>query len=78
MPFYLGNFRITETIESEVEQAAKASKRDIKFLLEPMPITSEKVVIEPKYVDGFGCIAVYDGKKDCSKFWKELEKIRNK
>lgn len=77
MPYYLGNFRIDENIEANVTEAAKNCKRDIRFLLTPMPINNEKILIEEKYVDGFGCIAVYDGKKDCSKFWREFEKIKN-
>lgn len=74
--FYLGNFRVDKTIKDDVEQASKAIKRDIRFLDEPMPITNEKVKVEDKYVTGFGSIAVFDGKKDCSKFWTEFNRIR--
>lgn len=75
--FYLGNFKIENDIEFKVELAAKNCKRDIKFLLNTMPINNEKTVIDPKLVDGFGCIVVYDGKKDCSKFWREFEKLKS-
>lgn len=75
--FYLGNFRIDNHIQSDVELAAKLVKRDIRFLDTPMPfIEGPKLKIEQKYIDGFGCIAVYDDKRDCSKFWRALEKIR--
>ena len=74
--FYLGNFRIDSTIESDVEKVAKALKRDIRFLNTPMPILNPKIKIEEQYVTGFGCIAVYDGKKDNSKFWLEINKLR--
>lgn len=74
--FYLGNFRIDSTIQSDVEEAAKKIKRDIQFLLTPMPILNPKIKIEEQYVTGFGCIAVNDGKKDNSKFWLEFNRIR--
>lgn len=74
--FYLGNFRLDKTIKSDVEEAAKIIKRDIRFLDDPMPHKNEKVKVEEKYVSGFGCIAVFDGKKDCSKFWTEFNRIR--
>lgn len=77
MSFYLGNFKIDSTIASDVEQAAKKIKRDIQFLDTPMPILNDKIEIEDRYVTGFGCIIVNDGKKDCSKFWIEFNKIRN-
>lgn len=75
--FFLGNFRVDKTIKEDVETTAKVINRDIRFLDEPMPITNPKVVVEDKYVTGFGSIAVFDGKKDCSKFWIEFNKIRN-
>jgi hypothetical protein len=74
--FYLGNFRIDKTIESDVEEAAKIIKRDIRFLNEPMPHISKKVEREDKFSIDFGSIAVYDGKKDCSKFWTAFNEIR--
>lgn len=74
--FYLGNFRIDNSIESDVEEAAKQVKRDIKFLNEPMPHVSKKVEAEEKFSIDFGSIVVYDGKKDCSKFWMAFNEIR--
>jgi hypothetical protein len=74
--YYIGNFRIDKHIQGDVEQAAKTIKRDIQFFNTPMPILNEKIKIEDKYVTGFGCIAVIDDKKDCSRFWIELNKIR--
>jgi len=75
--FFLGNFRVDKTIKDDVEQASKAIKRDIRFLDEPMPMTDNpKFKVEDKYVTGFGSIAVFDGKKDCSKFWIEFNRIR--
>lgn len=75
--FYLGNYRIDSFIKDDVEQAAKNTKRNIRFLDTPMPIIDHKTKIEQKYIDGFGCITVYDDKKDCSKFWREFHRIRN-
>lgn len=74
--FYLGNFRIDSYTKEDVELAAKKLKRDIRFMDTPMPINNPKIKIDEKYVSGFGCIAVYDDKKDNSKFWLELNKIR--
>lgn len=75
--FYIGNFAIDSHIASDVEVAAKLIKRDIRFLDSPMPINNPKIKIEEKYVSGFGCIAVFDGKKDCSKFWIAYNKVKN-
>lgn len=77
--FYLGNFRIDNTIQIDVESVAKAIKRDIRFLPEPMPMTDNpKFKVESRFVDGFGSIAVFDEKRDCSKFWIEFEKVRKR
>lgn len=74
--FFLGNFRVDNTIQNDVELAAKETKRDIRFLDTPMPIINPKVTPEDRFTVGFGCIAVYDGKRDCSKFWAEFKRIR--
>jgi hypothetical protein len=76
--FYLGNFKIDDTIQNDVEQASKIIKRDIRFLNEPMPtVRSPQTKDADKYKTGFGSIAVFDGKKDCSKFWIEFNRIRS-
>lgn len=74
--FYLGNFRLDNHIQSDVEEAARKIKRDIRFLDTPIPPVEGKVIDE-KYIAGLGCIAVFDDKKDCSKFWVEFNTIKN-
>ena len=72
-PFYLRNIRLADGLKEKVEQAAKESKRDIRLLDHPMPIVGKE--IDPKYNDGFGCIAVYDAKKDCSAFMRRFKEL---
>lgn len=72
-PFYLRNIRLADGLQEAVEKAAKETKRDIRLLEHPIPSISKP--LDPLYNDGFGCIAVYDGKKDCSKFVRRFQEI---
>lgn len=74
-PFYLRNIKLKDGLFEAVEKASKETKRDIRLLDYPIPSIGKP--LEPKFNEGFGCIAVYDGKKDCSKFVRKFEEILN-
>ena len=72
-PFYLRNILLKDGLKEIVEQAAKETKRDIRLLEHPIPSISKP--LDPVYNDGYGSIAVYDGKKDCAKFYNRFQEL---